>query len=185
MEAAILAKQHEELEAHGFKRRLSLLVPFNALVFAGTLKYCRNVHRISNYFIPPHMRKVSVRNLFVVATVQASFFTTFYLGSVLLILGINPAEQWRQHEREKEEEFQMIARYRVNVDGDISQMGLVGKENELQIMESSNAGVPIRDTFIVSLFKSLGLSDRTILEIENDLRDQTKVELERRPAPPV
>jgi hypothetical protein len=69
MEAAILAKQTENIDQQGYKWRLAALVPFNAMVFMGTLKYCRNVNRISKRFIPASMRKVTVRNLVIVSTV--------------------------------------------------------------------------------------------------------------------
>lgn len=69
LEAALLAKQTEEIDSKGFKKRLALLIPFNALVFVGTLKYCRNVHRISNRLIPKGMKTVSLKNLAIVATV--------------------------------------------------------------------------------------------------------------------
>ena len=75
-----------------------------------------------------------------------------------------------------------MSSYKVDVNGNIEQIGVISSDSEMKLMEAANGGVPIKDQFIISLFKSMGLSDRTLLEVENDMREQTRQELERRSA---
>ena len=66
-----------------------------------------------------------------------------------------------------------MSSFQIAADGKVEQIGLAGdgSDNDLKIMEAAN-GLPIRDTFVIQMFKSLGLNDRTLIEIENDLRSQ-------------
>ena len=78
------------------RQRIWLLVPFNLAIAMGTIKYCRNISRINRYFWP-HRQKVSIGNLAIVSTAQAILFFTGYTTCTLLILGINPRKEWKQH----------------------------------------------------------------------------------------
>ena len=72
-----------------YRKRMLFLIPFNFLALWGTIKYFQNVQRIAKLFWPKR-QKASIGNFFFIGTVQAMFFTTFYIGGTLAILGINP-----------------------------------------------------------------------------------------------
>ncbi len=72
-----------------YRKRMLYLIPFNALALWGTIKYFQNVQRIAKKFWPKR-QKASIGNFFLIGTAQAIFFTTFYIGGTLAILGINP-----------------------------------------------------------------------------------------------
>ncbi len=78
----------DEKNAH-YRKRMLYLIPFNALALWGTIKYFQNVQRIAKKFWPKR-QKASIGNFFIIGTTQAIFFTTFYIGGTLAILGINP-----------------------------------------------------------------------------------------------
>jgi hypothetical protein len=79
----------EELKNVKYWRRMKWLLPFNAFCLWGTIRYAKNIQRTAKVFWP-HRQKATLGNLFLVGTAQALFFTTFYLGGSLAILGINP-----------------------------------------------------------------------------------------------
>ena len=72
-----------------YRKRLLFLLPFNAFSLWATIRYFKNIHKIGKKFWPTY-QKATLKNLFVVGTAQAMFFTTFYIGGSLAILGINP-----------------------------------------------------------------------------------------------
>ena len=82
------AKMDHERNAK-FRRRLVFLLPYNLALIYGTIKYSRNIHKISKYFWP-NRRKFTIGNFLIVGTIQALFFTSLYAGGNMLIVGINP-----------------------------------------------------------------------------------------------
>ena len=72
-----------------FRRRLVFLFPYNLALLWGTIKYSRNIHKISKIFWPSR-RKFTIGNFILVGTLQAIFFTSLYAGGNLAIIGINP-----------------------------------------------------------------------------------------------
>jgi hypothetical protein len=97
---------------------------------------------------------------------------------MLLILNINPMYEYRRHVEEREAEFRLMSQFHIDVNGKIDQIGVMNNDSEMKLMEAANGGVPIQDQFLISMFKSMGLSDRTLLEVEHDLREQTRLSLE-------
>mmetsp|Transcript_5701 Transcript_5701/g.4326 ORF Transcript_5701/g.4326 Transcript_5701/m.4326 type:complete len:89 (+) Transcript_5701:110-376(+) len=55
----------------------------------GTMKYAQNIQKIAKKFWPKR-QKANLVNFFFVGTAQAIFFSSFYIGGTMLILGINP-----------------------------------------------------------------------------------------------
>ena len=144
-----------------------MLIPFNLAVIVLTMKYCKNINKINKRFWPKR-QKVSLANLFIVSTVQAIAFSTFYIGSHLIILGVNPKTAYARHKREQEEEMLLIANQKIDIDGKLDQ--LLAGENKEKV--EKELGSSVENTFVVSMFKSMGLSDKTLLMIEQDLRVQ-------------
>jgi len=92
-------------------------------------------------------------NFFLVGTVQALFFTSFYLGGSIFILGINPVAVMKKREQlvggPSDEELQ---------------------EDEEQIQKAVE-GMSMGDAVVLRMFKAMGLSDKTMVQIEKDLRE--------------
>ena len=82
-----------------YRKRMLYLIPFNFLALWGTIKYFQNVQRIAKAFWPKR-QKASIGNFFFIGTLQAVFFTGFYIGGTLAILGINPFTIFKQSEEE-------------------------------------------------------------------------------------
>ena len=72
------AKMDHEKNAK-FRRRLVFLFPYNIALLFGTIKYAKNIHRISKALWPGR-RKFTLGNFFFIGTVQALFFTTVWAG---------------------------------------------------------------------------------------------------------
>lgn len=93
-------------------------------------------------------------NFFLIGTAQALLFTTVYIGGNLAILGINPIAVVRQTQT------------------------LVGgpTDDELSLdekaIEKQVQGMRTSDAFMLRMFKAMGLSERTMIAIEKDLREQ-------------
>ncbi len=97
-----------------------------------------------------------MKNLLIVGTAQALFFTTFYIGGSLAILGINPVAVYKRRE--------------VLVGGPTMEEL---EADEAQISQSVQ-GMSTSDAVVLRIFKSMGLSQRTMIAIEKDLREQQK-----------
>jgi len=78
-------------------------------------------------------------------------FTSLYIGGNLAILGINPLTFIRERKHTLEE----------SVDE---------KEIEKQVQ-----GMKMSDAFLLRMFKTMGLSEQTMVAIEKDLREQQKM----------
>ena len=78
----------DEKNAH-YRKRMLYLIPFNFFALYATVKYFQNIQRISKKYWPKR-QKASIMNFFIVGTSQALFFTSFYIGGTLALLGINP-----------------------------------------------------------------------------------------------
>ena len=61
-----------------------------------------------------------------------------------------------------------MANQKIDIDGKLDQ--LVAGENKEKV--EKELGSKVEDTLVVSVFKSMGMSDKTMLMIEQDLRDQ-------------
>ena len=72
-----------------FRRRLVFLLPYNLLLLFGSVKYAKNIHKISRA-LWPNRRKFTLGNFIFVGTVQALFFTSIFALGNWLIMGINP-----------------------------------------------------------------------------------------------
>lgn len=92
--------------------------------------------------------------MFLIGTAQALLFTSFYLGGSIAIMGINP--------------LAVIRRTEVLIGGPT--------DAELQadedLIQKSVEGMSVSDAVVLRLFKSMGLSDKTMVLIEKDLRLQ-------------
>ena len=55
-------------------------------------------------------------------TVQAIAFSTFYIGSHLIILSVNPKTAYARHQREQEEEMLLIANQKIDINGKLDQL---------------------------------------------------------------
>ena len=98
-------------------------------------------------------------------TIQAIFLTSFYLGGSIAILGINPIEVY--HRRE------MLI-------GGPTDAELMADEKDI---ETAVEGMNLGDAVVLRAFKSMGLSEKTMVQIEKDLRIQQRALNEG--APPV
>jgi hypothetical protein len=81
--------EEEELKNSHYRKRVLMLLPFNALMLFLTIRYSKNIHKIGAKCWPQY-QKATLKNLFIVGTAQALVFTTLYIGGSLAILGINP-----------------------------------------------------------------------------------------------
>lgn len=64
----------------------------------------------------------------------------------------------------------LIANQKIDIDGKLDQ--LMAGENKEKV--EKELGTSVENTLVVSMFKSMGLSDKTLLMIEQDLRVQKK-----------
>ena len=94
------AKMDHERNAK-FRRRLVFLLPYNLALIYGTIKYSKNIHRISK-FLWPNRRKFTIGNFLLIGTIQALFFTSLYAGGNMLILGINPLKPQESFKEDSE-----------------------------------------------------------------------------------
>ena len=84
-----------------FRRRLVFLFPYNLALLFGTIKYAKNIHKISKT-LWPNRTKFTIGNFFIVGTIQALFFTGLYAGGNLMILGINPMKPQESFKEDSE-----------------------------------------------------------------------------------
>ena len=80
----------------------------------------------------------------------------------MLILGVNPKTAYLRHKKETEEEMILMASQKIYIDGKLYQ--LMAGENKEKV--EKELGTAPENTFVVSMFKSMGLSDKTLLMIE-------------------
>ena len=66
--------------------------------------------------------------------------------------------------------MQLMANQKIDVDGRLDQ--LMAGEDKKKV--EAELGTDVKNTFVVSMFKSMGLSDKTLLMIEQDLREAKK-----------
>jgi hypothetical protein len=135
-----------------------LLIPFNFFSLYATIKYSQNIQRIAKKFWP-NRQKATLLNFFMIGTAQALFFTTFYLGGTIALLGINPIAIWKRRE-------QLI--------GGPTEEELMADEKEI---EQAVSGMSMSDAVVLRTFKAMGLSDQTMVNIEKDLRAQQSAAL--------
>ena len=91
----------EEERNAKYRKRSLFLIPFNFFALWATIKYFQNVQRIAKAFWPKRQR-ASIGNFFFIGTLQAFFFTTFYVGGNLAVLGINPISAIKNRNNEEE-----------------------------------------------------------------------------------
>jgi hypothetical protein len=143
----------EDLKNAKYRKRMLFLIPFNFLSLYATIKYFQNIQRIARKFWPKR-QKATLWNFFLVGTCQALVFTSFYLGGTIAILGINPIAVWKKRE-------QLVS--------GPSEDELLADEKEI---EQKVAGMNVGDAVVLRAFKAMGLSERTMVQIEKDLRNQ-------------
>ena len=74
-----------------------------------------------------------------------------------------------------------MASSKIDLDGSIEQIAMLDESDQNKDEKNCDQCTVIREHLVMQVFQSLGLSDRTLLAIENDLRDQqsrTKAALE-------
>lgn len=145
--------EEEDIKNAKYRKRMLFLIPFNFFCLYATIKYFQNIQRIAKKYWP-RRQKATLLNFFLVGTAQAMVFTTFYLGGTIAILGINPIAVWKKREMlvsgPSDEELQ---------------------QDEQQIQKAVE-GMNMSDAVVLRMFKAMGLSDKTMVQIEKDLRNQ-------------
>ena len=86
----------EDEENMKYKKKMFLLIPYNMLCVALTLKYCQNYKYVART-LWPNRRKATLGNLFFVGTIQALGMTSVYFGGNMVILGVNPRAIYKRH----------------------------------------------------------------------------------------
>ena len=168
----------EEDEANArFKKRMFMLIPYNAMMVFFTLKYMKNYTKIANR-LWPNVQKATLRNLLYVGTIQALGMTTLYLGGNLAILGVNPRAIYLRHKKQ-EEDMANIANQPIFFEEEMKDQ-VVDLLKDADILPQGEPNKKVQDVFLMQMFKSMGLSDKTIMVIEQDLRSQHIKELQKR-----
>ena len=145
--------QEEDLKNTKYRKRLLYLLPFNAFALWATIRYFKNIHSIGKKWWPQY-QKATLKNLLIVGTAQALFFTTFYIGGSLALLGINPVAVYQR---------------RVTLVGGPTMEELAQDEENIG---RAVQGMSTSDAVVLRVFKAMGLSDKTMISIERDLREQ-------------
>ena len=112
-----------------------------------------------------------------VGTIQSSVFTTLYISGTVLVLNVNLREWYKTHHKQKKEELDLLSRTKINVDGTIEQIGFLTSKTDLETKEAQSADAkalskPMGDTLYYQFLRALGLSDKSMLLIEKDLREK-------------
>ena len=137
----------EEEYNRKYQKRLFYLLPFNCFLLFGTLKYSKNIQPITKYFFP-NMRKVSIKNLFIVGTCQAIVFSSIFLVGNMTLLGINPKEVYARHLKQKQEELDLMTSTPVDPNAPmLEQFGVFMPEDEGEGKKALPAG--IKDVFLI------------------------------------
>ena len=166
MQKLVEKQMIEEEQANlKFKKRMFLLIPYNTLMVYLTLKYMQNYSYIAKK-LWPNVRKATLGNLLYLGTIQAFAMTTFYLGGNMAILGVNPRAIYLRHKQQEEE---MAALY--SQSGVLDGSSMSGALKEAEIFFAEDPTKKVQDVFVMQMFKSMGLSDKTIMVIEADLRE--------------
>ena len=119
----------------------------------------------------PNRTKATLGNLLYVGTLQAVGMSTLYFGGNMAILGVNPRAVYRRHLAQKEEELTLLANTQLRLDGPVEEQ-ITGAIKEAENFFSYDPSQTVQDVFLIQMFRSMGLSDKTILVIEQDLRNQ-------------
>ena len=167
----------EEDENMKYKKRMFLLIPYNVFMVALTLKYCQNYKYVAKKLWPNRV-KATLGNLFFVGTIQAMGMSTLYFGGNMLLLGVNPRTIYRRHIKQKEEEMALMAQTQISLDGSVEEQ-ITGAINEAASLFADDPSKTVQDVFLIQMFRSMGLSDKTILVIEQDLRNQHLREMQK------
>ena len=138
----------DEKNAH-YRKRMLYLIPFNFFALYATVKYFQNIQRISKKYWPKR-QKASIMNFFIVGTSQALFFTTFYIGGTLALLGINPLAIFKDRDLLNDDDL----------------------VDEKQLVKATE-GMKTSDALVLRMFKTMGLSESTMSLIESDLRSSS------------
>jgi len=108
-----------------------------------------------------------------IGTAQATFFTTTYFGGMFLVLGINPRAYYLKAKAMKDEEMKLISQCEVDVNGSIEDQLMQyarGPGSEGMSGDGPGEDGTFKEVFLIQMFKSMGLSDKTLLMVEQDLR---------------
>ena len=144
--------------------RIYLLVPFNAIILKGSIEYARNIRSISKKFWPNYLKFTSrtKTNLFMIASIQALIFSTVYVGGTFAVIGINPWQAFKDLQDRQAEEIRLLGQIEIDF----------SKPADEQLLRRDPSGkISTSNLLMFNMFRDLGLSDRTLLAIEKDLRD--------------
>lgn len=154
-----------------------LVVPLNLLLLYGTFKYPQYFTAYTKRFMEQGGRP-SLRNLFLISTIQAIGFSTIIISTNCLVFGVNPLGVIRRFRRQWGAQADDAMKDMVVSDSSVipglppgTKYQDLPKELQSLMFEQSMATVILLD-----LGKTLGLTDKTILIIEQDLRNMRLAE---------
>ena len=142
------------------KQRLPWLVPYNCVAVYGTYRLMAGIKTIHKR-VWPTRQKYTVFNLLFLSTQLSVFWLATYWTGTFLVLKMNPFEEWRYHKSQINAELNLMAQQDIDVNGPITQLAALPDLNESKSKSFS---------LFTAVSKGLGLSDRTLLAIERDLR---------------
>ena len=90
--------------------------------------------------------------------------TTLYLGGNLAILGVNPRTIYLRHKKQ-EEDMANIANQPIFFEEEMKDQ-VVDLLKDADILPQGEPNKKVQDVFLMQMFKSMGLSDHTIMVIE-------------------
>ena len=160
-----LVNQHHQIDTERnqrLKRRLPWLLPYNCVAMYATYRLMAGIKTIHKR-VWPTRQKFTWFNLLFLSTQLSVFWLTTYFSGTFLVLRVNPVEEWRYHKSQINAELNLMAQQDIDVDGSITQL--------VQLPQNQESRTKSFDLFR-SVSKGLGLSERTLLTIERDLRQQ-------------
>ena len=126
-----------------------------------------------------HALKPTMANLLLTSLTQACLFTTLIVVSNCAVLGVNPVSTYRRMSRHNAESWEMFDDTVVS-DGKVipglpegTRYRDLPKDLQDLMFEQSMTTVILLD-----LMKSVGLSEKTVLIVEQDLRNQNLASLQ-------
>lgn len=115
--------------------------------------------------------------MFLISTVHATVMFTLMVPGALLVIGINPKEQYDYYQKLMQEEMLIVAKQEIKLDGERDQLTRPVKEVN-QVLTQQDGGekydleeLKMTDEAFFNFAQKLGFSEQTLLKIEQDLRD--------------
>ena len=138
--------KEEDLANNSLKKRMFMLIPYNAMMVFLTLKYMQNYTKIANR-LWPNVKKANLKNLLYVGTIQALGMTTLYLGGNMAILGVNPRAIYLRH-KQQEEEMARLANQHTFFDDELKEE-VVGVLKEAEVLLQTEPSKKVQDVFLL------------------------------------